>query len=114
MWETICIFILVAWALSQLTFIFYLAIMNARGVKDQIPTAAKFFIYPALIVGVLLDLALNVLVGTVLFLDPPREAMFTARLKRYRKDGEDLWRGKLACWFCEKLLNIFDPSRKHC
>ena len=63
----------------------------------------------------LLDLAYTLTVGTLLFLDPPRELTFTARLKRYRRGGGyAVFQLRLADWFCETLLNPYDPSGKHC
>lgn len=63
----------------------------------------------------LLDMAYTLIVGTILFLDPPRELTFTARLKRYRRGGGyAVFQLRLADWFCEKLLNPYDPSGKHC
>lgn len=103
--------ILVVW----LTFVFYLAIMHLIPHKESLSMPAKILAYPALYAGFVLDFILNVVVATVLFLDFPREALFTHRLKRYLY-GMDTprWREDLAAWFCSKLLNQFDPSGKHC
>ena len=63
----------------------------------------------------LLDTAYQLTWGTLMFLDPPRELTFTARLKRYRRGGGyAVFQLRLADWFCETLLNPYDPSGKHC
>ena len=106
--------LLVIWVVMYATFIHYLAIMNAMRVRDQIPWPAWFFLGPGVIIGVLFDVLLNAVVGTILFMDIPREWVFTKRLARYRKQDENSKRGKLACFFCEKILNVFSPDKKHC
>lgn len=109
-----------AWLIMQLTFVFYLAIMNAIANKKDVAWPAWVFIAPMVIVGVSLDVTLNILVGTVMFLDLPREFLFTKRLKSYRQlpiatlSGMALYRGKLASFWCEKILNAFDPTKCHC
>ena len=67
---------------------------------------------PFVVVGYLLDVAVNVTVCTVVFLDPPREATVTARLKRYLANGSR-WRRYIAEWIALHLLDSFDPSGKH-
>ena len=63
----------------------------------------------------LLDMAYQLTWGTILFLDFPRELTFTARLKRYRQGGGyAVFQRRFAGWFCETLLNPYDPSGKHC
>ncbi len=94
---------------------FYLAVMTLlRARKDgKLPPVALAFAYPVVAVGLLFDFALHVLVGTVLFLERPREWLLTQRLSRLiRKD--DGWRGDLALWMCTTLLDAFDPNGSHC
>lgn len=105
---------LAMWLLMQLTFLCYLAIENAIRVRHQIPWQAWVFLGPVVIFGLLCDFLLNITVGTILFMDLPREWLFTARLKRYRAEVAEGKRKKLACFFCEKLLNPFDPKGDHC
>lgn len=96
-------------------WLFYLAVMNLYRAKKakQLGTVALWLGYPILIVGVLLDLAVNVLIMTIVFAELPRELLVTQRLCRLI--GNDAgWRGKLAYWICHNLLNAFDPSGNHC
>lgn len=67
---------------------------------------------PVFIVGYALDVAINLTVCTVLFLDLPREWTVTARLKRMVLSRSG-WRQAIAAWIAVNLLDQFDPSGKH-
>lgn len=100
-------FVLACW-------ITYIAVMNFRARRDTLHLAVKINAYVVLGIGLVLDLILTVVIGTVIFLSPPRlphELTFTARLKRHRAGGG--WRAMLAAWICEKLLNPF-VADGHC
>lgn len=56
------------------------------------------------------DIALNVFLFSLLFLDRPRERTITERMKRYLA-GEG-WRHKVADWVCKNMLEPIDC--KHC
>ena len=99
---------LLIWA----TWIFYLAIMSLRRHKDQMSLPAKIIGYPTLFVGVVLDVLINWLVGTVVFVAMPKELLLTARLKRHIREGG--WRATMARWVCHNFLNVFDPGGSHC
>lgn len=102
-----------SYALLLLTWTFYLAVMNIKRVRKDLHPFAKVNAYIILAVGLPLDIIFNLIVGTVLFLELPRELLFTARLKRNKQNKG--YRRKLAHWFCEHMLNQFDPSPKgHC
>lgn len=105
---------LIGFGLLYVTWLFYLAVMNLKRAKDAgtISRIALFLGYPVLFVGLLFDLTVNVVVCTVLFLDLPKEALMTARLKRYNETDTG-WRKQLALWFASNLLDVFDPSGKH-
>lgn len=114
--QEVLIFLAAVWGLMQLTFVSYLAIMNAIRNRPLISKPAWFFIAPLAVVGVTADFLLSTVVGTILFLDLPRELLFTSRLHRYRDDPsyDNTWRQRVAKQICEKLLNAFDPTGKHC
>lgn len=95
------------------TWIYYLASMKLIKHRDQLHPVAKvhgwiFVIIP----GVAYDVFLNVVLASIVFLDPPKEPMFTKRLERY-KYGSDGWRKRWALWICEHLLDQFDDGG-HC
>ena len=109
------IMILLAIFLSiYVLWIFYLAVMNLKRAKDagQMTKTALILGYPIVIVGYLFDVLVNIFVITLVFVELPHEWTVTARLSRLKYTAG--WRAKLAKWFCENLLDQFDPSGCHC
>jgi len=100
-----------AYLLCWVTWLFYIAITHLSMVWRNLHWFAKANAIPAAIIGIALDVAVNMIVGTVMFIDPPREWMFTTRLKRMKKSGSP-WRRRIAYWICEHALNQF--QRNHC
>lgn len=90
----------------------YLSVMNLMRVKETMTWETKLFAYPLAFVGVLSDFIYNVIIGTVLFLELPREWLLTARLKRHLNDND--FQGSIARWLCRHLLDPFDPKGTHC
>ena len=112
--EYLLYFVFFLWVGFEATFVFYIAIINAIAVRDNLTKSAWLFLAPLVIVGVLLDIVvMNFIIGTIIFTELPKEWMFTKRLERYKTKMLDTRRGKMACWFCD-ILNIFDPKKKHC
>jgi hypothetical protein len=93
------------------TWLLYITVMHLRRVRDQLSRPVQWLAWPAVSVGVACDVLLNVLVGSLLFADPPRELLVTSRLKRYQA-APNTWRARLARWLCAHLLNPFDE--RHC
>ncbi|MCO5213684.1 MAG: hypothetical protein M9936_28630 [Caldilinea sp.] len=58
--------------------------------------------------GYLIDFATNVLVCTRLLEPSHKETTVTARLSRHKKAGG--WRGSVATWVGDHLLDPFDPD----
>lgn len=104
-------FAVFGYVLAVLTWIFYLAAYHLVPLRKELHPVAKAHAYVIVGIGLALDVILNVVVATVLFVDPPRELLLTTRLKRY-KAGPDGWRRSFADWVCEHLLNQFDEG--HC
>lgn len=94
-------------------WLFYLAVMNLKRVRDLglLSPLALAFGTPILIVGLVLDLIVNVAVMTVILLELPQETTVTSRLKRHNRASSG-WRKAVAVWF-EPLLDPFDPSGDH-
>jgi len=65
--------------------------------------------YPVMLVGVVIDAAVNITWFTVLFWDLPQEPLLTKRVKRLKSSSG--YRGWLANAIC-KLLNHFEKD--HC
>lgn len=60
--------------------------------------------------GLVWDVLCNVLVATVIFLEPPFEATISARLRRLVRGDPTKWRTRLAIWFATVLMNPFCPT----
>lgn len=101
-------------------WLFYLAVMNLYRAKkaNTIRWPSLVLGYPILLIGALLDLMVNILIMSLVFLELPRELLVTQRLARHIREGANwsviTWRGKLAYWICHNFLNAFDPSGDHC
>lgn len=96
-----------------ITWVLYLAVMNLKANQAAIARPAWVMVYPVVVVAIAFDIFINLVVGTVAFLEPPRELLFTARLQRLHA-GADGWRKRLSIWVCQNLLNAFDPDKTHC
>ena len=96
-------------------WIFYVAVMHLKRARDNgtLSRPALYLGYPVLMAGYVLDVFVQVVVASVLFIDPPRDWTLTGRLKRYIA-GPEGWREKVAVWMCSHLLNAFDPDGRHC
>lgn len=67
---------------------------------------------PFLVVGFTIDVLANIVIASVIFLEPPTEFLVTQRLQRHL--GAPTWRGRVARWICVQLLDVFDPTGAHC
>lgn len=104
---------LLAVAAIYALWIFYLAIMNLRRVRilGKLSKVVSVFAIPLLAIGFLSDVAINLVICSVVFLDPPRELTVSARLSRYLPQPG--WRSIAAHWIATHLLDPFDPSESH-
>lgn len=103
---------LTALALTYGLYVFYCAVMNIKRVRDmgKLTTFGKVLGYPTLVIGLVLDLAVNVLVMSIVLLEIPREWTVTSRLKRHQKSTG--WRLAVVKFF-EPVLDPLDPSGDH-
>lgn len=108
------LYTLAAFGLSYALWIFYLAVMNLKRVKDagKLGKVARILGTPVLLVGLVLDFVVNVVPFTLIFLELPRETTVTARLKRHKRESTG-WRLRRTDWFASELLDDFDPSGVH-
>lgn len=104
-----------SYLLFVVTWVFYLAVMSLAPYRHDLHPVAKVHGYALLGIGLVLDLLLNVVVCSVLFLKYPQDWLLTGRLSRYITDQEEKkWRRVLAGWICSHLLDQFDPKGIHC
>ena len=96
-------------------WIIYLAVMSLARAREagRLSLAAMILGYPLFLFGAFCNILINWVVLTVLFLELPKETMFTSRVTRHCLYSTG-WRRRLACFICHDLLDAFDPSGKHC
>lgn len=100
--------------LPFVTWVAYLAVMALKANQHELTPTAKFFAYFFLfVIGYPLDVLMNVICGTVFFLELPRETLFTARCNRHITQGSG-WRKAQAQWWCCNFLDPFDFNDRHC
>lgn len=90
----------------------YLAVMNLMAARKTMPLVTKLFAYPLAAIGIIMDVLINIIVGTILFLELPKTWLLTARLQSHLDDTG--WRGSIAVWICANLLDPFDARGYHC
>lgn len=97
-------------------WVLFVAILSIRDRLPRLPLPAKLIGYVVYYgFGLPANLLLNGVIGSIVFLDPPREVGFTRRLRRYLDDSHARpWRRKRARWLCDNLLNPFDTLSRHC
>lgn len=108
---TIALSSLALWAL----WVLYVLVMGLYRAKlaGRLSKPAYVLGWPFFMLGLLLDIIVNLTIASVLFLEPPRETLVTSRLQRHLR-GKQGWRHGLAFWICSHLLDPFDPTGAHC
>lgn len=96
-------------------WVFYLAVMALKRARDEglLKKGCDAYMLgmSVLLVGLVLDFIVNMVVATVIFLEPPFELTVTARVTRLKQEGG--WRGDIARWMCAKILDPFEQG-SHC
>lgn len=92
-------------------WILYVAMMRLRQVRDagKLTLAMKVLGYPWLVIGLFIDLVLNVVLGSIVFVEFPREMTLSERLWRHSQESTG-YRQKLAELIRVNLLDAIDPS----
>jgi hypothetical protein len=105
--------ILIILGATYALYVFYAAVMNIKRVRDagKLTWVGKALGYPTLVIGLLLDLFVNLTLMTLVLLELPRELTVTARLKRHHKESTG-WRLAVVKFF-EPVLDPLDPSGDH-
>jgi hypothetical protein len=106
-------YLVFSFAITYALYVFYAAVMNIKRVRDagKLTIIGKVLGYPTLVVGLFLDLLVNVFVMTVVLLELPCELTVTSRLKRHHKESTG-WRLAVVKFF-EPVLDPLDPSGDH-
>lgn len=98
-------------------YIWYRFAMWLIGRKHKIreKNLLLFYFYAFLaLIGLICDVLYNLTLGSILFLQFPREWTLSQRMKRIHKGNRRGYRYKLARYICEQVLNPHDPSGNHC
>jgi hypothetical protein len=96
------------------TFIFYVTIMKMREVKQRLwrlHWPVRWTCFFILFIGLILDVLLNWIACTIIFVEFPREFLTTSRVVRHKRESAG-FRYKLAIYFCQHWLTPFDEQ--HC
>lgn len=115
-----------AYAAAVLLYVLFLAYCTLRTMRDTgrlavLPRVVRWHCWGILGLALVVDVAFNVTVGTLLFLDLPelRRLTFTMRCKAWMDYGLApdspllyRWRGGVARYVCESWLNPAEPG--HC
>lgn len=96
-----------------LFFILYVASMGMVRVhkEGKLNPVLWALCLPFVVFSLIVDVLNNLTIFTVIFAELPRELTVTERLKRHVK--QHTFRGKLARFIGDNLLNSFDPTGNH-
>jgi len=91
--------------------------MTLKKHQKKIPKYIQYLILPVVgplfILGYLIDVAFNIVYGTVLFMERPRHWTLSERLREILITEEpDTYKWKLAYIFCHYLIEPWDKN--HC
>ena len=88
----------------------FVLVMHAKKLNDEAKLSLfwRVHIFPWVVVGLALDVAFNAVAGTLMFVELPREWLFTTRCKRHFR-GSEGWRLSIAK-FWARTLNEIDPT----
>lgn len=107
---------LITVAVLHCLWLHYVAVMRLKMLRDAgtLTRGQKLFGYPALAVGLLIDLVVHMLLGTVLFLELPARGEWTLSARLWRlSNGPPSWRQRLALWLRVEFLDSVDPRGYH-
>jgi len=104
----VILYIWIFWAL----YVFTMGIYRAH-LAGKLQGLNKVMAMPVVCLAYSVDIVTNLTLATIIFLDLPKELLVTSRLKRYMAEGNG-WRFKIADYVCNSVLDIFDPTGKHC
>lgn len=103
-------------AYFYLCWILYVVIMGTyrAHLTDRLTGFNRYMSIPIVVLGIVFDIIGNLILATIIFMDVPREWMFTDRLKRYKNSDKLTRRSKIATYICDNILDPFDPRNNHC
>lgn len=104
-------------AAVHVLWVYFVAVMHLKHLQadGKLTGGIKFMGYQALCIGLILDLVVHLVVGSLLFLELPawREWTLSRRLWRLSNGPDDTWRRRLALAIRRGLLDQIDPEGVH-
>lgn len=109
--STLIFTLLILWAL----WILYVAMMNIEIAveKGPLPWQSKFMVYPTMVVFDIIEFIANVIICTLIFIDPPRELTVSDRLRRYHNNPSKYGWRLVIVNFIKPMLDPFDHKGPH-
>lgn len=93
-------------------YVFCMAMLRAHQ-AGGVTRFAWCLAFPFILASIVLDVALNFTVFALLTLDTPRRGEWTFSQRLNRLVHDDGWRGAVARWLADNLLDPYDPSGAH-
>lgn len=94
-------------------FAVVMALIQARDrLGGTFPWPIKVMGYPVLVAGLIVEIIVNWVLCTILFLELPKELTVSKRLWTYSQ-RDPSWRQRTATWLRVNLLDPMDPSGTH-
>jgi len=109
-------YLAVLWMGTSLWFFAASRVMHLKDNRkfDDLHPEIKISVLIPGYLGILLDIQFNIIFGTLYYLEPPREFLFTDRIKRWKgKQFSDSWIGNWRKYNHTRFLhdlNIIDPG----
>jgi hypothetical protein len=91
----------------------YVKVMQIKKNRDNLHAGWRVVAWIYVTYGYIRDIWFNLTTASKIFNDSAQELTFTARLKRYRKEG-DKEQEAIAEFLCDQWLDQVDPSGDHC
>lgn len=105
--------LIAAYVLFYLTWLFYIAFMGIKAHFPEIKIDSPWLyrgLVPFFILAYAMDILFDKTIGSILFVEIPKEWTFSGRILRHQKGSG--WRLKRANYFCKTFLKPFDET--HC
>ena len=103
----------IIYAMLLLLWLGYITVMSGLREWSDLHLFAKINLIIPAAAFLLLDVLVNLTIGSLLFLERPRWWTLSERL-HYHATRDHGWKTYLAAWLCKNLLNPFDPDGHHC
>jgi len=93
-------------------WILFINIMAWKHNKDMISWWVLPFLYPIVVLGYLVDVYFNIVFGTVVFLELPKQLTLSERMREILKRPDRDYKFKISKFICRYLVEPHDPN--HC